>query len=449
MKEMKCPACGAAVQAALDVCPVCGLEGLQIPVAYEIWKQETLEPHKKALLPRVFAGNRYGLILTHDGRLYGIGRNDSGQIDEQGDDRYSQPRLMAENVISAAAGNHYSVYVTRDGEVHLRGRGELADRFPGFSGAREVWALSEYGSRVQLADAFWICSRAGAVFFFGDNFGIEEYREVRWKDLGERICHIHSGPFMTPYTYGYQRCYDEHDIYRKVSAMKNQILREDCREALETFGGANVEVRLTETGSEQVNCEPVCAPWDSSSFPQHLRYSRQELEKHMGGKPYYLVERAERCRFRAEVLVNNRVLYTPVKCPGWQWMAKTNCRMGSLPVAVSGEEDSVLAIEKHSGILEKFLQAANARLPEDWQKEDRLALNRRGWLWLRPDGTVEMPFGRRPGGVTEPVTDLSLSENCALLVCSSGEILWDWWHDSDYVFHDLQVGTMNRCRLPE
>ena len=144
MNERKCPACGATVQENTAKCPDCGLDGLNLrflsKAGYEKWVKEVLKPYKATLPLKVFAGRSHGLILSGTGDLYGIGWNGSGEIEENGAKEYKHPHLMAEDVISAAAGRAYSIYVTRDSKVHLRGKGTAATQFPGFDGAKAVYA---------------------------------------------------------------------------------------------------------------------------------------------------------------------------------------------------------------------------------------------------------------------------------------------------------------------
>jgi len=106
----------------------------------------------------ITAGYNHFLILK-EGRLYGFGNNHSGQISDN-EIEEGKPHLMAENVISMAAGDDYSLYVTSDGEVKIQGRGIYTDRFPGFSNAKKVYADRE---------RFYIIDNNDEIYAFGDN----------------------------------------------------------------------------------------------------------------------------------------------------------------------------------------------------------------------------------------------------------------------------------------
>lgn len=166
MSKKECPACHLIISGEADTCPNCGLKRLnQIFLSraeYELWVKNTLQPHLESLAPRVFAGYEHVLILTGTGELYGIGKNDCGQLGNPIKEEFSAPHLIAEKVKSAAAGRNYSIYVTNEGGVRLLGNGEYAEKFQGFAHAKEVFAMSEN-------DVFWIKDEDGRLYAFGEN----------------------------------------------------------------------------------------------------------------------------------------------------------------------------------------------------------------------------------------------------------------------------------------
>lgn len=453
--KRSCPACGALVQGTEEKCPGCGLEGLNrrflSRAGYEKWVQEVLEPHVAAMTPRVYAGNRYGLILTGGGELYGIGRDDCGQIEEQMDEDgwnyYSEPHLMATDVISAAAGNHYAIYVTRDGEVHLRGRGELAERFSGFSGAKAVYALSDAGYsqsgyQYRAKDVFWILNRAGELFVFGESADIQEQEETVWQQLGEVSRTVQFGWFLSPNTCGFHVGGPESDMDHRKQEIRAELEQgEAWQKALIRFGGGNVELRLTQIDAQPAEITPHCCEYGTAYSIINGRVywtdSRTVTDPRLPlGKAYYYFDRAERIRFLPEIIVSNKVLYEPVPCPRFQWMTQQKQWQGSRPVMPLSEEE----------------QPAFR-----WKKA---VCNRHGWLWLQEDGSVARMWlerdgtlapwdGERPRGLTEPVTDLSMSENCAVLICKNGEILWDGCNEYDNIYQNVIEGRMRTCRLPK
>ena len=379
MYEKKCPACGVLVQAGVEICPACGLEGLNrrflSRAGYERWVQEALEPHRAALAPKVFAGEGYGLVLTPDGDLYGIGKNHSGQIEENGRDYYSYPHPMAKNVISAAAGEHYAVYVTRDGETHLRGRGELAERFPGFSGARKVSAESH-------CDWYWICDEAGQVFCFGDNqFSLlQEGKNTVWKTLDEVRVVIH---YFTQETWGPDK-YSQRWVAHRTQYKDDWVLDPICRRieegnayrnALLLFGGENVYLTLKKTGEE-----PAVKKRSDSD------YARTHI-------------------YQPEIHVTNRVIYKPVLCPDSCWPEQTRCWNGSRPVAQQDVENA----------------------PQNWKGVRKLCVS--PWhggepLFLLEDGSIEPELGKPRLRFDSGVCDVSWCRRFLILVCKNGEIIW-------------------------
>ncbi|MDE7432566.1 MAG: hypothetical protein K2N34_11735, partial [Lachnospiraceae bacterium] len=174
MSKEKCPACHLMIPSDADVCPGCGLKNLnQIfwgREDYEERVENILNPYLEKMTPRVYAGCNHVLILTGKGALYGIGKNDSGQLGIHEKKEFTAPHLLARNVKSAAAGYDYSIYVTNEGEVKLLGIGEYAERFKGFSNAEEVFARND-------RNVFWIKDANGQIYAFGENIDILGNRE--------------------------------------------------------------------------------------------------------------------------------------------------------------------------------------------------------------------------------------------------------------------------------
>ena len=76
METKKCLACGQAMPKEADQCPFCHLAGQnQLFLSredYKKWEEHVLLPHRRALLPQVFAGDRITkeeLINLGDGGL--------------------------------------------------------------------------------------------------------------------------------------------------------------------------------------------------------------------------------------------------------------------------------------------------------------------------------------------------------------------------------------------
>lgn len=423
MSERKCPACGLLLEGTPEKCSKCGLEGLNLrflnKAGYMKWMQEVLEPHKASLGPQVFAGRCHGLILTNSGKLYGLGSNRSGQIEEEGFYDYNEPHLMATDVISAAAGRNYSIYVTRDGEVHLRGRGEIAERFTGFSNAEMVWMEYDIGwTRDEWKDdTFWILNRDGAVYGFGKN-RFEPRRTRLWKRLEREECVVHYGvlerwesghplsilggahtsPYLTDWS----------DIYRESDMV---ILKsEDYRRAVQIFGGDRVYIERTAEQNVEI---PVTKRYDEGYGPTGWNFAGETVR--------YTTAKRHSCI--PEIRISNDVLYDPVLCPDHLWMKDTPHREGSMPIR-----------------------------PEEWENWEapeairKLAGRNYRWLCLRENGRVLLS---RSGAVEEEldwlpasVGDLAMSDGFVILSCGNGEILWS----KDQ--RDVENGRMNVTWLP-
>lgn len=404
-KQRKCPACGAMILADAAVCPACGLAGLNQlfldRMSYEKWMKEVLEPHRAGLITKVFAADGYGLILTAKGELYGIGRNSCGQTAQRGYWFDSQPHLMAREVISAAAGREYAIYVTRDGEVHLQGRGEIAERFTGFSGAETVWT-DEW-------DRYWILDREGMVYGFGDNSREEiAPRQTRlWKRLERESCVVRYGTaerWESGHPLPLRAVNDEFEVYRELNmAIQN---RDEYREAVERFSGSCVHIQRTETQSEQTalpNGQP------------------QEYVEYMDNKILFTSARRYSCI--PEIWLSNDMIYAPVACPDRLWMKDTPHRMHSMPMLPEGN-----------------------MVPEGMRK---VVGCYKGWLQQRNDGSVV--YGEWCGDqkmeldwLDSPVEDLAVHDNFVILSCGNGDILWN-----EYWFPKEKKKWLKAVRLPE
>ena len=151
--ERKCPACGSIVSSPLPkLCPVCQLEGINRMFLtredYEEWKKTILDEHIKNLR---LVGKSHILSLRGDGRLYQFINNEM--------------ELIAENVISAAAGYNYSIYLDSSGQVHFLGNSGIPfkERFSqGDLVFKSVYANTDI-------DIFGAENSDGNFYIWGDN----------------------------------------------------------------------------------------------------------------------------------------------------------------------------------------------------------------------------------------------------------------------------------------
>ena len=254
-QQKKCPACGEALAPGTAQCPNCQLEGLdQIFLSradYDNWVSKVLKPHKGRISRRVFSDNDTLLILTGDGELYGMGENSSGEIVEDGGYYINEPVHMASNVISAAVG-HYTVFVTEDGRVHIRGRGEFADRVPEFTDAREVFL---YESQ------FYVVNRQGQLFVFGDNRdGSLEPKQDEQLMIFPRMSSKAIGPFYdsnAPFCYGTRHPSYDDQLYAECQ-VRNGVMKTEAYQAFaQRYEPSNLHILLEPAGTERCDTESV------------------------------------------------------------------------------------------------------------------------------------------------------------------------------------------------
>lgn len=235
-RQRKCPACGAGVSDKIAECPVCGLKGLDLrflnKAGYENWVKEVLEPHKASLVPRVFAGADFGLILTVGGNLYGIGSNAHRQLSDTAQTHFDQPVLVARDVISAAAAGWNTLYVTRDGKTHWQS--EDRDVLPVLAGVQEVYGESGYVR-------FWLVRSSGEVLCFGNNSDevLAKRTRVLACEMPEVTCLDHSLGAYTEWSDGGDSAAiwgPEHHFKRKEAYQK----------LVQRHGPSNVELDVNE-----------------------------------------------------------------------------------------------------------------------------------------------------------------------------------------------------------
>lgn len=233
--QKKCPACGAVVRNGAESCVKCGLEGLNLgflnKAGYEKWVKEVLQPHRDSLVPKVYAGTEYGLILTVQGDLYGIGSNQYHQLADTDREFYEQPVLMARNVISAAAGPG-AVYVTHDGKVHWQHIDR--DDMPELTDVREVYA-EVWKKR------YWFVKDDGEELGIGSNYdgALEEKYRVLYFEFPEVTCLDHQLGSYTEWSDGGE----EAALWGAEYHFKQS---EHYRVIARKFGEVNVELEVNE-----------------------------------------------------------------------------------------------------------------------------------------------------------------------------------------------------------
>ncbi len=102
---------------------------------------------------QVYGGKNYFLLLK-SGKLYGLGRNEYGQLCRKTVPYVFEPKLIATGVISAAAGWRFSGFVNANGEVNVVHAGDIF-AVPGVSNITKIFSASS---------VFYVIDRDGNVF---------------------------------------------------------------------------------------------------------------------------------------------------------------------------------------------------------------------------------------------------------------------------------------------
>ena len=255
-QQKKCPACGEILAPGAAQCPSCQLEGLdQIFLShsdYDSWVSKVLKPHMERISRRVFSDGDTLLILTGDGTLYGMGHNFAGQIVENGGDYIDEPVHIASGAVSTSTYGSYIIFATEDGRIHIRGRGEFADRVPEFCDAREVFV---YGGQ------FFVVNRQGQVFAFGSNHdGSLEPEQEEVLTIFPEMSAKAIGPFFdsnAPFCYGtrYPSGYDQQCAECEV---RNKVGKSEEYQAFaQRYEPSNLHILLKLTGTARCDTESV------------------------------------------------------------------------------------------------------------------------------------------------------------------------------------------------
>ena len=250
MSQSLCPACGSLINNGTDACPCCGLKNLNqiffTQAARNAWKTTELEPFIEKLTPKIFVGKNNALFLTHDGELYGVGKNDKHQLSLSDELWFDIPVHLAHNVKSAAVGLDYVIWVDKTGKVHLQGSGEYIDLFKGFYSAEKVLADP-------TENIFWIIDIEGSVRVFGNNFNGILFPLTEQKiSLGEYIATVKfEKNFRVHGSSGNETYYtnNEDSTFQDVKHEFEKISK--YTDLLKMYGRKNIEVEVNEDKSKR------------------------------------------------------------------------------------------------------------------------------------------------------------------------------------------------------
>ena len=409
MKRGKiCPVCKKDIGQEADVCPFCGFDQMNriflSKKDYEDWQKEKRSSQEKPkketrldggqikedVLPplflereqtivkswfgrpevehenvKVIAGARHGLILTGEGKLYGIGENDTGQIADSDRRSYTTPHLIADHVLSAAASLNYTLYISKNGQVYLQGRGVYKDRFKGFEGAVRVEASKDHG------DVFYLQNKEGQWLAFGDNedghlTGQVEKMAFYWPNCKvQTVRYFYSGKgeilpkTFQPYT-GRSFYTGHFSVHGELTDARNQLLfqvsrHERYQDLRKRLGEKNLRMEITQLDSrlkKEADQQTLNGCWD---YLMDRRYDNR-------GYPWdrnalYAKEYEE--SYSIALYYECRQIYDPIPCKvkeekrEWPWMFQ------EIPMADKYGERYLICIEEG-----KFLWVAEKKIKE-------------------------------------------------------------------------------------
>ena len=382
MNTLKCPACSTVIEHSVDRCPFCQLDGLnQIFLSresYDTWIQTVVKPHIVAVPSRVFAGEKFGLILTASGNLYGVGDNSYEQISKNGVSFFSEPHPIARNVISAAAACRNTIYITRDGKSHLLGLG--ARNFTGFSNAKEV-----YGDLQN--DRLLIVRQNGIVFAIGNN---EDEQLEPQRIILEKKLPVLRG--YSPWKYGYTSWFNS-DYWTEKTTFK---LEEDaCFHVIKKTEDYQALSRQYGSRSIEIHLNPV-----QGARAQAMR------GVFFAGQMIYL-------EFEPIIRVTNKQVFQPFPHRP-DWISDLRHQCGCRP------------------FLQDEYTPEIARAPGIKKVSGFMSIGR--WkLYLQADGTVTKSNGEKLEFPNQPVADLSMGSDMLMMSCKNGDVFW--YISRDHILH--------------
>ena len=256
------------------------------------------------LPPRVSCGGDHILLLMGDGTLYGMGTDDTGQLNGVGAPEPGHARKLAEGVADAAAGDNNSLLCMQDGTVRIFGRGQYAERFTGFGGEKDGPRAVRVYAEQSDADQFWILDNRDQLWCFGDNSREDLkpfYRtllytypkEVYDSCLSDRVAEVSAGGSSSIYVFPVD---DDQD---KRRAIMHRLVEEPVyKKLIDDYGEANLEMKLSPIHSEFKG--------SSSSYYSHSYYGR-DVSKTLHFSFY-------RKKVQPVVYLTNMSIFKPVPC---------------------------------------------------------------------------------------------------------------------------------------
>ena len=300
MKTQKCPACGAALENHMTVCPDCGLDGLNqfflSKEAYLDWYEREVIPQQDRIRkPQVFAGTKHFLILLGSGDLYTVGYNWSDACGADLPRVLTEPVRIARNVKHAAAGEKHTVYITQDKEVKIIGNSDLADRFRCDLRAEHVFSNG--------SDTFYLEAEDGKWYGFGDNENSQITPQNRQcvKSFEERTIHFQR-------RYVWSRSWY---LYTPTDERINEYIDGEKDDALTPIqNGQWYRSLVKEHGERNIVAEDVLLQKTETLKKEYIHARPTNREGDDAGEKLYDQVRV----YQVKVYLENRMIYEPVPC---------------------------------------------------------------------------------------------------------------------------------------
>lgn len=309
MNNQKCPACGAALENHMTVCPDCGLDGLDqfflSKEAYLDWYEREVIPQQDRIRkPQFFAGARHFLILLGSGDLYAVGHNGSDACGVDLPRKLTEPVRIARNVKHAAAGENHTVYITQDKEVKIIGNSDLADRFRCDLRAEYVFSNG--------SDIFYLEDENRVWYVFGNNAGEKIAPRTRecLRDFEKyTVRTMDYGTWKRTWTYGTV----SHEGYSAIGSKSDHT-----NERLDNVRRSNWYVEQVRMyGEKNIMAEDVLLNKDRHLLKDlHVESCGEPPEywRRNSGREVRHQEYEEIHERQIQVYLENRMIYEPVPC---------------------------------------------------------------------------------------------------------------------------------------
>ncbi|MBR4991002.1 MAG: hypothetical protein IKY96_07565 [Oscillospiraceae bacterium] len=397
MKNQKCPACGAALENHMTVCPDCGLDGLNqfflSKEAYLDWYEREVIPQQDRIRnPQVFAGARHFLILLGSGDLYAVGDNWSDACGVDLPRKLIEPVRIARNVKHAAAGENHTVYITQDKKVKIIGNSDLVDRFRCDLRAEYVFSNG--------SDTFYLEAEDGKWYGFGDNEDSQITPQNRQcvKSFEERTIH-----FQRRHVWSYIW-----SCHTPQGGRINEYIYGEKDDALTPIqNGQWYRSLVKEHGERNIVAEDVLLQETETLAKEYIHARPTDGWGDEAGEKLYDQVRV----YQVKVYLENRMIYEPVPC-----QIKVDANR---PYRYFGGKG--YPVERAETVLQGYQKQYFGR---DWIWQDIVSLYKTGDILLLKRLGTAVPYLQYPS--IGRAIDFAWSAHSGRMIVATrdGEIFW-------------------------